>query len=61
MRLLKPSLYSSLPYYQGNENNSNIFDKLLLEQAYHVKENKDINLDTAFNLSDFLILPQSFG
>jgi hypothetical protein len=32
MRLLKPSLFSSLPFYKGNENNSNIFDKILLEQ-----------------------------
>jgi hypothetical protein len=61
MRLLKPSLFSSLPFYKGNENNSNIFDKILLEQSYHVKENADINLDTNFALSDLLILPQSFG
>ena len=61
MRLLKPSLFSSQPFYKGNENNSNVFDKILLEQAYCVKENADINLDTNFALSDLLILPQSFG
>jgi trafficking protein particle complex subunit 13 len=59
MRLLKPSLFSSLPFYK--ENDSNICDKILLEESFNVKENNDINLDTNFSLTDLLILPQSFG
>ena len=59
MRLLKPSLFSSLPFYK--ENDANICDKILLEESFNVKENNDINLDTNFSLTDHLILPQSFG
>ena len=61
MRLLKPSLFSSLPFYKGNENNSSILENVLLGEAFHCKENNDISLDTNFSLSDLLILPQSFG
>jgi hypothetical protein len=61
MRLLKPSLFSSIPFYKNNESKSDVFENILFEKAFNAKESTDLNIPTSFSLTDFLILPQSFG
>ena len=61
MRLLKPSLYSNLPYHLSGENESNVVNKVLLDKVYNAQDFYEMNAQSNFSSSDLLILPQSFG
>ena len=61
MRLLKPSLYSSLPVYTEKEHFSENFAKLLIDQIFDVGASEELNSESNFAMSDFLVIPQIFG
>lgn len=61
MRLLKPSLYSSLPVYAEDEHFSENFAKLMIDQIFSSSTANDLNLNKQFSMSDFLVIPQIFG
>lgn len=61
MRLLKPSLYSSLPIYAENEHFTENFAKLLLDQIFETAKYTELNTNSDFSMSDSLVIPQIFG
>lgn len=61
MRLLKPSLYSSLPVYAEKEHFSENFAKLMIDQIFSASTSADLNQNRNFSMSDFLVIPQIFG
>ena len=61
MRLLKPSLYSTLPVYTENEHFTDNFSQLLLDQAFDLSSFKNIKGCENCSLTDFLVIPQIFG
>lgn len=61
MRLLKPSLYSSLPVFAENEHFTENFSKLMIDQIFDFNSSIDLNQNPNFSMSDFLVIPQIFG
>lgn len=61
MRLLKPSLYSTMPCYTEPEHYSDDFSKLLLDQTFNKAHSENINATSDCSLTDILVIPQIFG
>lgn len=61
MRLLKPSLYSSLPIHTESEHFTDNFSKMLLDQVFDSQSIEELNSNANFCMSDFLVIPQIFG
>jgi hypothetical protein len=61
MRLLKPSLYSTLPLYTEPEHFSDNFTQLLLDQAFDLSSYKNVKGCEDCSLTDFLVIPSIFG
>ncbi|CAF0943775.1 unnamed protein product, partial [Brachionus calyciflorus] len=60
MRLLKPSMYCTLPVY--SETTSNNFSDFLIDQAFDLNSNSaQMNISADFSQTDFLVIPQTFG
>ena len=61
MRLLKPSIYSSLPVFTENEHFTENLSKLLLDQAFQSCNNLTTSNILSSSLTDTLVIPQIFG
>lgn len=61
MRLLKPSLFSTLPLYTEAEHFTDNFSQLLLDQAFDVTSYKHVKGCEDCSLTDFLVIPSIFG
>ena len=61
MRLLKPSLYSTLPLYTEKEHFTDSFSQLLLNQAFDLACFESVKGCEDCSLTDFLVIPQIFG
>jgi hypothetical protein len=61
MRLLKPSIYSSLPVYTEPEHFTENLSKLILDQVFqscnHISTSNIMNS----SMTDTLVIPQIFG
>ncbi len=60
MRLLKPSLYSTLSIYAEQEHFTDNFTKLLLDQTFHLSKESLISTPDS-SMTDLLVIPQIFG
>lgn len=60
MRLLKPSLYSTMPVYVEDEHFTDNFSKLLLDQAFNLSKSNLLSTPDC-STTDFLVIPQIFG
>ena len=61
MRLLKPSLFSTIPCFTEKEHHSDNFNKLLLDQTFNKTNQENIKEVSDCSLSDLLVIPQIFG
>jgi hypothetical protein len=61
MRLLKPSIYSSLPVYTEDEHFTESLSKLILDQAFQSCNNISASSVSCSSLTDTLVIPQIFG
>lgn len=62
MRLLKPSLYCTLPVYTESKYASDNFSSVLIDQTFNINQ-MSTELNNSFDSSqtDFLVIPQIFG
>jgi hypothetical protein len=61
MRLLKPSMYSALPCFTEPAHYSDDFSKLLLDPAFSRDQYESLSSNPDFSMTDFLVIPQTFG